>query len=381
MRSGAQLGGHLQDDAILPHRIFGRSYAVGSVFMFGSIFFPGEARPRGDAMMVLLGVVTTLLACFELRAHEALLRRGELVILTITPWVIAASIYSSTIDEAAAWSLPMLVLPFVVGSGYFSFWRLAWMSGHTMAVATLLIRMSTSPAVGAAGDDVEAMLAFGFSIVVSTIGGWRLAESRRHLAEQLQRLASTDSLTGLLNRRAFIEATDALRLTESDRTHVVLLDIDHFKSVNDRFGHETGDEVLRKLAGPLVSSFGDGAIVGRMGGEEFAVATTKPTAEVVRGLQRMARQLRSLHPVPVTMSAGIAQPQPLSALHALLRDADVLLYKAKHAGRNCVVTQINHQQVAIRLDEAQYLQPSTPQPTAHPYAAPHAHVSSLTGQG
>ncbi len=155
--------------------------------------------------------------------------------------------------------------------------------------------------------------------------------------------AETDPLTGLLNSRAF---RDALR--RSTRTASVdgaalslaLLDVDHFKRVNDRFGHAVGDEVLCGIADRLRGAAGDTGTLARVGGEEFALLM--PDTDAVAAHAVLARVLEAVRAVPfvsagtVTASAGVAQLLDDMDDDALYRLADTLLYEAKARGRDQV---------------------------------------------
>ena len=174
----------------------------------------------------------------------------------------------------------------------------------------------------------------------------RLFLSRRQEREQ----ALTDPLTGLGNRRYFDERGDgvlALARRRGRPFSVLMIDIDHFKRVNDQHGHAVGDEVLRALGNALKASLRGGDVCGRLGGEEFAVALpdedregAAATAERLRhALERLgASSAAARGPIEVTVSIGVAAyPEDGDALEALLRRADKRLFRAKQSGRNRVV--------------------------------------------
>jgi|GEM_PF-517326 len=167
------------------------------------------------------------------------------------------------------------------------------------------------------------------------------------LRQELARLAATDPLTGLYNRRVFMERLgQALALYQRYKqpASVALLDIDHFKSVNDSFGHDFGDRVLVGLAGMLRGTVRDGVdVVARYGGEEFVILT--PETDVDGGA-RLAERLRATFAglefeTPTgarrfTASFGVAAAAPDDDVTSLLRRADEALYRAKDGGRNRV---------------------------------------------
>jgi len=166
---------------------------------------------------------------------------------------------------------------------------------------------------------------------------------RKELERQLHELATTDSLTGLLNRRA---GTDKLT-AEIERARragsalsLVLLDIDHFKQVNDHFGHDVGDRVLREVADLLRARIRKTDAAARWGGEEFALIlpeTGLDGADRFAGelLARM-RGIRTPDGAPLSASFGVVALDADESASALVKRADRLMYRAKHAGRGRV---------------------------------------------
>ncbi|NWG39142.1 MAG: GGDEF domain-containing protein [Hydrogenophilaceae bacterium] len=159
--------------------------------------------------------------------------------------------------------------------------------------------------------------------------------------EELRKLAYLDPLTGLYNRRRIEEILDASRMTERlshNGLCVLLCDIDHFKSVNDQFGHFAGDRVLVRIGQLLKDHFRRGDAVGRWGGEEFLVVLpnlTQAEAEVISENFR-ARVEREYHPPKgkLTVSLGLAMLKPDELTESLLKRADRALMLAKQNGRN-----------------------------------------------
>jgi diguanylate cyclase (GGDEF)-like protein len=164
-------------------------------------------------------------------------------------------------------------------------------------------------------------------------------------AEQLKKLATTDALTGLLNRRHFIEMAET-EWRRFQRYHrplsMLMVDIDHFKSVNDRYGHGVGDEAIAAVARACTKGKRGPDIVGRLGGEEFAILlpeTDLAQARIVadRLCRRISEQTLMAHKVhfKVTASIGIATASvSMSGFDVLMRSADQALYQAKANGRN-----------------------------------------------
>ena len=171
---------------------------------------------------------------------------------------------------------------------------------------------------------------------------------RRALEEEIVRQARTDSLTGLANRRHFMmlaEAEMARALRYGKALSILMLDLDHFKAVNDRHGHHIGDALLCQVADTFRQTLREVDIVGRMGGEEFAMLLPESDLkQAVEAAERLRQAIgRSLipiagsDPVCVTASIGVATlTDPRHTIDQLLSMADVGLYAAKHGGRNCV---------------------------------------------
>lgn len=171
---------------------------------------------------------------------------------------------------------------------------------------------------------------------------------RKEYEQSLIRLASTDQLTGLANRHHFFSLSSSLQARArrfGEPLAVLMMDLDHFKSINDSHGHDAGDLVLVTFAEMCRGIFRESDVVARMGGEEFAVLL--PATDLAGGLQvaerlreRVADYLlfpRSGEPIHFTVSIGVAELEPEEAdlEHALMR-ADRALYHAKRTGRNCV---------------------------------------------
>lgn len=177
--------------------------------------------------------------------------------------------------------------------------------------------------------------------------------------KELQFLASRDPLTKCFNRRSFWEVFNkAWQGTESHRLSLLMIDIDHFKSINDTHGHSVGDDVLRELGALLLDLFGDESIVCRFGGEEFAVLLIGADKDQALGLARKLRnrlvadQIGGLN---VTASIGVSNREfgAMDPQH-LLDQADQSLYVAKRSGRDR----------AVRFDGIDSLEESRQEPTA-----------------
>jgi two-component system cell cycle response regulator len=161
----------------------------------------------------------------------------------------------------------------------------------------------------------------------------------------LRRDLRFDSLTGILNRRS-IEAAMLMHHHSQERFAVLFADIDHFKSVNDRFGHDVGDTVLKAVAEMLKQGTRPGDAVGRFGGEEFVLVVAGAGPESARLVAERHRKtiesmdFRGVGPSRVTVSIGVAVYEPEGGEESadeMLKRADLALYRAKNEGRNRVV--------------------------------------------
>lgn len=169
------------------------------------------------------------------------------------------------------------------------------------------------------------------------------------LVEESRWMATTDALTGLSNRRAFIDwaTREVLRCARySDHFCVMLLDVDHFKQVNDRYGHAAGDAVLAAVSRLMGSVVRSCDVVARWGGEEFVVALPSTTLDGATLVAERIRAALEVHPIAdpnggqvlsVTASFGVAELEAGESLEQLVDRADRAMYAAKSAGRNRVL--------------------------------------------
>ena len=210
---------------------------------------------------------------------------------------------------------------------------------RVMAFAGILFLVTATRAINGLGGFIRQSFQLASELEVA-----------RKAAEDLAR---TDSLTGLLNRRAFYELGDFV-VEQSKRQGrppaLLLIDIDRFKGVNDRYGHAAGDSALRALAAVLQETCRKVDVVGRLGGDEFAVLLPDATLEGALALaERLRTELAVLRvhdhgsEIELTCSVGAAGGEPVDSLDQLARRSDAALYEAKGRGRN---------QVARRRDKA-----------------------------
>lgn len=219
-----------------------------------------------------------------------------------------------------------------------------------LAVSRGLIELLVAPDVAPALHRAVSTGVFVFGSILPMLGtiGFMLMCSDR-LSDDLGRLAMLDPLTGVTNRRTLAQHAQAA-LGEAARLHLpvalLAIDVDHFKQINDQYGHDTGDEALRELVRLMAEALDSGHTLSRIGGEEFAVLLpgmdeieASVVAERVR--QHVADSLLSIngHTLRLHISLGVAAlARDISDLRELLHAADRALYAAKRSGRNCVVT-------------------------------------------
>jgi diguanylate cyclase (GGDEF)-like protein len=218
------------------------------------------------------------------------------------------------------------------------------------------------------GEEFWALLSarmIEFEGEAALLAGISDVTDQKILEERLRDLATKDELTGLCNRRHFIELAE-IELSRSRRksapTALAMLDIDHFKLVNDHFGHATGDRALLELARAMKETLRGSDISARIGGEEFVVLLPETTLEGALSVTERLRERVGRAEIPtgdgrlakITVSAGIAELLPTEGLDALLKRADDALYLAKERGRNRSVVSGE-----VRTAEARARMPSS----------------------
>jgi diguanylate cyclase (GGDEF)-like protein len=221
--------------------------------------------------------------------------------------------------------------------------------GYGLLALALLARAVQALRVDAATKisiDAPGHLNVSFAILVLFIGGLiNLAQIRLVLGRVLQHLttqAQTDALTGAANRRGLMQSLQEVHARAQHGGHeyvVMMVDIDHFKSINDQHGHVEGDNVLKRVAQNLRDGLRMGDVVARWGGEEFCVLLPRIGLTEANALaERTATQIAATGKPRVTVSIGVAEVHlPAEEPEGVIRRADKALYRAKQAGRNRVV--------------------------------------------
>lgn len=295
----------------------------GRFFLLGGLLATLVLAYRGQGRVTQIRLATGLLIALPAAFYGLILISlppGQMHLLVgyaFIPYLLVAvlSIFPFTLTESATAGLALLVLECLAQqqSGTWltpAGWQGLWLLGVLLAIA---------------------MTANHFHL---------------NLLLRLYRQATHDPLTGLLNRRALQQVLGPMRKRpDSNPIGLMMLDIDHFKRLNDEHGHAFGDRVLQKLATVLNRAAGSQGLAARYGGEEFLLVlpgvSAKTLAERAEALRAEVARLRLLdfdrQPTPFTISLGLALMPADAPLEQSLRQADARLYQAKAAGRNQVM--------------------------------------------
>ena len=319
--------------------------------------YPGVQRYIILVFMILFGVTGLQFASrfLDLSRRAPLARRG-VHSLCIAGLVAMGGAVVAGAQEAAAWiafgfvvvfAITMLVLgAHAIRNGFQAgrYFLAAAIAAMTGTLITTLAVLGLIPYTVWTFRAVEAgMLADATLLALALAHRYRLDQMERLRAEQLAR---TDQLTRLPNRRAFRELAEPIwsnTLRNNRNIALIMLDIDHFKRLNDTYGHARGDEVLAMVGQVLLATARRGDVIARWGGEEFMMLmpeTDKHQASVLA--ERLRLQISSSHfstpagEISVTVSFGVAQRNGDATLDELIDEADTMLYRAKQLGRNQV---------------------------------------------
>jgi two-component system, sensor histidine kinase LadS len=240
---------------------------------------------------------------------------------------------------------------------------LAWRRGNRAAgwflIAWCLLEGFTIAAalrfLATASTDSEGLYYYGLPLsmvaasILTALGVADRVRAQRAALSEAERRAQTDPLTGVLNRRSLIERLDAACARAKARglpIALLFIDLDHFKQINDTFGHQAGDACLRAIVGPIHSELRQSDVIGRYGGEEFVVILSSADALAATPIaQRILERVAGVRvdgfgmPITVTCSIGIAASDTLGLWgEKLLAHADAAVYVAKRSGRNQIHT-------------------------------------------
>jgi diguanylate cyclase (GGDEF)-like protein len=315
------------------------SIDVGNVLLFGSFALTWSGarvfgRRNPEPVWGFLGIIIWLVAAHmpQVRESPDLQMLLACSIISIYVWLTAFELWRGR-DEDLISRWPLIFMLFAHGA-------LFLLRTPLGAVLHLAPSHELAPS---AWFDVLSLEALLFTISIAFL---MLAIAKERTESHHRAAAQTDALTGISNRRGFLEQTAALKrgTSEVQTIGVLMFDIDNFKAINDQFGHAVGDRALQIFADIMRCAIGPTGVVGRWGGDEFAAvvydATWERTAALAEHIRISFEQVGSDidgRPAHATVSAGavvgIARPFDLPAL---LLHADETLYRAKERGRNCV---------------------------------------------
>ncbi|PWJ47981.1 diguanylate cyclase (GGDEF) domain-containing protein [Quadrisphaera granulorum] len=303
----------------------------------------------GSYTIVRRGDVGREAAVIPLGHVVAMATMGVFSAIPGVPWCTAVALVTIPIATGIRWSASVVRVVLA-----------------TAAVASVAVSFTAVGARAGIGLGIFAAACTMISVLTPTLVMLRLESRLRDAADTALRQAVTDPLTGLLNRRGLEEhaargdawGVAALGAPFDSRARdggghigVAVVDVDHFKRVNDEFGHAAGDVVLRAVADVMRQHVRATDLLVRHGGEEFAWVGRWPDAEAAMASAERLRQAVSEAPMPhgraVTVSIGVTvsttsdppapDADPVAEVHRLIARADIALYTAKRTGRNCVV--------------------------------------------
>lgn len=341
---------------------------AGSYFAAFMLCWLCWERFNHDAVVGWLSVLTasSLLrivmfgAYFHSPDRERTPQRWELkywltLVFSAGVWGIGAFVVMPAQDSLAQ----ALVMLFTVGMSVaavscYSAYRHMTLVSIALVLLPCSVWLLFQPSTLQAGMAISALM-FASFVVNATRKMSDALEQAFRLTREMERAhsisnyaAQTDDLTGLKNRRAFFEGAQEL-FNQCRRSHrplcALMLDMDHFKQINDTFGHQAGDRVLQQMGGVIAASFRAFDLHGRMGGEEFAVLLPDTKPEVATAIaEQLVQVIASMKCEPVhrmTASVGIAFIEAADKdLYHLMNRADEALYRAKALGRNQVAIAI-----------------------------------------
>lgn len=341
---------------------WGAAYLIGAcsgaIWRLGDLISPPLPSSTADILLfVAVGMIWSAARLF----HGRQVRWGAMCLGAVV-WLIASAV--PAFDDSAALRVGMSSL-IIAGYTFLiatELWRerrkslirrwpavfVPMLHGAIFLFPMVLASLSLDRA-GAHGLSKGWVAVFAIEIVLYVVGAAFivLVLAKDRTVRLYKTAAATDPLTGLLNRRGFFEGAATLMNANKSAmgpVSVLAFDLDHFKSINDRFGHNTGDAMLGLFAAVARKTMRANDVLGRLGGEEFVavISGTLPDATVaaerVRSAFEAATRAPDGHQIPATVSIGVACGSPNSAIEMLIARADAALYCAKANGRNRVET-------------------------------------------
>jgi diguanylate cyclase (GGDEF)-like protein len=316
----------------LIRRVGAALYVIGGLTMVVTLLAPSAGRPS------LLAFLPAGIACFGLAAFLGLAPRVPDWLLLATPPLGTLLITAIMSIEGTTSGTPFFYLWPMLLAAYF-FQRRDVLLNFALVCASFAVAL----AVWVPVDDGRLIMFLDTVMAVGVVAAlvFVLKTQVGRLVTGMHKASTTDALTGTLNRGAFQQRLGEALASQHDRPFVLaMLDLDHFKLVNDRYGHPAGDRALQRFCEIVQAEARLGDVLGRLGGEEFALLLSDTD---LAGAHRFADRLRATvaretaaGEVGLTVSIGLAQAAPGISADELLRSTDVALYSAKDAGRNRV---------------------------------------------
>lgn len=303
---------------------------------------PGARPTLGQALLVGNGICSLIALTLLLTVRRwPPLKRFDLTLLLLAQAATLGGVLGETFLFGTQYSIMTQLWVTVFAAGFLPR-RLVWtQQGLGLASITLMVWLRAQ--YGAAPPrlwGVDALVTALPVVLTGVAVAYFRGEAERE-ARALEVAGRTDPLTGLGNRRALFETFGAQQSGAQRLTGLVMLDLDHFKGVNDRYGHAEGDRVIRVLADVLREHAAPQDLLTRHGGEEFVWVTGISDAQALLGRVDALRMsfAHRVEVLGVTVSAGVAVTSlplddPASVLPELLRRVDTALYQAKSPGRN-----------------------------------------------
>lgn len=343
-----------------------RSWCVANLLLAGAIVvYLFQARLPPMIVAIVANALLVLGFGFRLRAARQFSGRPAPVGLVLAPLAAFAAFCAGPILSGLPGEIfkgANLLLGALAGVAAFEFWRdrgdglpsrYVLIAAYAVVSASFFSRAAQLTFIGGLRFEggllqQPEMLLFHLMVAIFHVvgsGAFALSLAYERGAARLRHVATHDSLTGLMNRGAF-EAAARQRIGRGSRPFAVaLIDVDHFKSVNDRHGHAAGDAALRACAEACRRELRACDVMARVGGEEFAVILDDVTLDEAASMIERVRAAIAARPAPIeggevalTVSAGLCHSDHApDTLDAVMRVVDARLYEAKRGGRNRIV--------------------------------------------
>lgn len=344
-----------------PKVSYWQSWTIANgMLALGLVAFMLSPAARDGFLIVLANCFLVLGLGWRWRAARQFGRRSAPLapILGLMVFFLALFAFPRLFDHRTVYVCANFVLAVLAGAAGYEFWRdrqdgLPSRYGLVLAYALVGLSFSARFGQGMLGSSEldsylpqDLMLQIHLFVALlhtSATGAFALSIAYERSAIDLRQAALRDPLTGTYNRRAFEMQLES-HLANRDEFAIVIFDIDHFKDVNDRFGHAAGDAALRVCVETLIQAFRSKDFVARIGGEEFAVILPDTSAAGALDLSERVRRMVAEqqidydgHRFSITLSGGVVHNSSgLGDISALMKAADTGLYRAKHGGRDRV---------------------------------------------